>query len=214
MRRYRLKLLGVFVLILLINTKGKAQYKNMFLYNYSAGIGVGTLNDFVDKKYYDGFHIDLRHFYKEKYTYGFRIGWNKAKAVLDRQSYQTDKGTISAIQTRYMGTVPVVLNFFYYPVKDKVVIPYIGGSLGGYFIDYQKWFGSISFKDKGLRPGLCPEIGVLAPVKKSELGVGAFVRFNYIFYSHEEFKNLLYFELGVSILFGDKDGKDKVECEP
>ncbi len=208
-----LKSICIVCCITLANIETRAQYRNLFLYNYSAGQAVGTLNEFVDKKYYDGFHIDLRHFFKEDYSIGFRIGWNNVKAVLDRQSFQTDKGTVSAIQTRYMSTLPVVLNAFYYPVKGKLLIPYAGGSLGLYVMDYQKWFGSVEFKDKSFRPGISPEIGVLAPIKKSEIGVGAFARFNYVVYSHEEVKNLMYLELGFIILLGDKNGKEEVKCE-
>ncbi|GAL87728.1 hypothetical protein Odosp_0559 [Sporocytophaga myxococcoides] len=199
--------------ITLVNVETMAQYRNLFLYNYSAGKAVGTLNDFIDKKYYDGFHIDLRHFFKDEYSLGFRIGWNNVKAVLDRQSFQTEKGTVSAIQTRYMSSLPVVLNAFYYPVKGKLLIPYAGGSLGLYVMDYQKWFGSVAFKNKSFRPGISPEIGFLAPIKKSEIGVGAFARFNYVVYSHEEVKNMIYLELGLSIFFGDKIGKEEVKCE-
>ncbi|WP_028982506.1 hypothetical protein [Sporocytophaga myxococcoides] len=207
---YKIKLLCLLLLILLAKPEAKAQYRNLFLYNYSAGKTVGSLDKFIDGKYYDGFHIDLRHFFKEDYSFGFRIGWNNVKAVLDRQSFQTDKGTVSAIQTRYMSSLPVVLNAFYYPLKGKSLIPYVGGSLGVYVMDYQKWFGSVAFKKKSFRPGISPEIGFLAPIKKSEVGVGAFARFNYAAYSHEEVKNMIYMELGVIIFLGDKNDRS---CE-
>jgi opacity protein-like surface antigen len=81
-------------------------------------------------------------------------------------------------------------------------MPYVGGGVGPVLVNYEKWFSVVNFKDRTVRFGLAPEVGVIIPFKNSGLGLNIAGRYNEVFYSHDLVQNVRYFELMAGLYFG------------
>jgi hypothetical protein len=81
-------------------------------------------------------------------------------------------------------------------------MPYVGMGAGGYLVNYEKWFGVVPTAERTFNFGLSPEIGVVIPFKNSGIGLILNGRFNEVFYSHNEIRNLRYAEATIGLYFG------------
>ncbi|HEY8402620.1 MAG TPA: hypothetical protein VIK89_15230 [Cytophagaceae bacterium] len=171
-------------------------------FDYSYGIASGGLRDFIPKEDFDGVHFQWRYFIKRNVSLGFCTGFNNFDKELPRAVYETNRGTVSAIQTRYFHTLPLLITGYYYWRSLQYVMPYAGLAGGGYLVRYEKYFGAFPLKDSGFTFGFRPEVGVVLPFKNSGLGVYVNGKFNKVFYAHEEVDGLRFFEVGVGLYFG------------
>jgi hypothetical protein len=170
--------------------------------DYSVGFASGSLNKYIPNKTFDGFQCHWRYFIKRNISLGFRTGYNNFKTTLPRDVYETDRGTVSAVQTRYFSSAPFIPTAYYYMRSLHYVMPYVGGGLGPYFLRYEKYFGVVPDRQTSIRFGLSPEAGIVIPFKNSGLGLILTGRYNQVFYSRNEISNLNYFETAVSLYFG------------
>jgi len=184
------------------NSVGQVKLRSMVAFNYSYGITTASLNSFIPNQPFHGVNGDYRYFYKRNLSFGFHTGWNSFKRQFPRQVFETNKGTVSAIQTRFFYSFPLMVTAHYYLRSSKFIMPYIGGGLGPTLVNYSKWYSIVNFRDKSIQFGIAPEIGVIIPFKKSGLGLNLAGRYNEVFYSHEEIRNVRYFELIAGIYFG------------
>jgi outer membrane protein W len=170
---------------------------------YTGGYTIGGINNFIKNKNFDGITIDGRYFVKDNVSIGFATGWSSFKNELPRQIYQIDNGEISAVQTRYLRNIPLLVSAHYYFAKEGAkVIPYVGGGLGAFLITYEKWYGTFPNASNNWTFGVRPEAGVYVPVTE-KVWINANVRYNYGIYNHEEITNFSYAEgmLGVGFYF-------------
>ncbi|MFL5730913.1 MAG: hypothetical protein ACJ75J_15600 [Cytophagaceae bacterium] len=181
---------------------GQVKMRAITSFDYSYGVPSGDLHSFISDKAFDGAQLQYRFFVQRNLTLGIRTGWNCFKEKVSRAVYDTDKGTVSAVQLRYFHTVPVLLTGHYYLRSLHYVMPYIGAGVGGYWSKYEKWFGVVPVKKDKINFGVCPEAGVIIPFKNSGLGLIFSGKFNKVFYSYREIKNLNYFEAAAGIYFG------------
>src|SRR5436190_21918046 len=133
------KELASFVLVCILSSQFcfcQVKLKAIVSIEYSYGIGMGDLHNFINKRAFDGANLEYRHFIKRDFTLGFRTGWNSFKEQLPRAAYDTDKGTVNAVQTRFFSSVPFLLTGHYYLRSLHYVMPYIGGGVGGYLLKY------------------------------------------------------------------------------
>lgn len=184
------------------NSIGQIKLRSFVAFNYSYGIPVGSLNTYIPDKPFQGVNADYRYFCKRNLSLGFHTGWNSFKVVLPRQVFETDKGTVSAVQTRFFYSFPLLFTAHYYLRSSKHVMPYVGGGVGPVLVNYEKWYSVVNFKDRTIHFGIAPEVGVIIPFKNSGLGLNIAGRYNEVFYSHNEVKNVRYFELMAGLYFG------------
>jgi opacity protein-like surface antigen len=195
---------SIFLLIILsTNSFAQVRLIGLVSFNYSYGIPTGTLRSYIPQKPFHGANFDYRHFFKKNFSLGVHVGWNSFKTVIPRAVYETDRGTVSAVQSRFFYSFPFTFNAYYYFRSSQFVRPYIGGGLGLYNVNYQKWFGVFLTKRERIHFGFNPEVGVLVPFKNSGLGVLVNLRYNHVFYSYNEVKNLRYFEANVGLYIGN-----------
>jgi hypothetical protein len=198
----------IFILIILGgNSFAQAKLIGFVAFNYSYGIPTGSLRSFIPDKPYHGANFDYRHFLRKNVSLGLHLGWNSFKESFPRAVYNTDRGTVSAVQTRYFYSFPVTINGYYYFRSMKHVMPYVGGGIGLYNVHYQKWYGVAPIKRSRLYLGLNPEVGVIFPFKNSGIGILVNMRYNNVFYSYNEFKSLQYFEANIGIYIGNSFSK-------
>jgi opacity protein-like surface antigen len=200
------KLINIFILLMTVfvfNAYSQVRLIGLVSFNYSYGIPTGALNDFIPQKPFHGANFDYRHFFKKDFSLGIHLGWNSFKKVFPRAVYDTDKGTVSAVQNRYFYSFPILITGYYYLRSSHYVMPYIGGGLGLFDVNYRKWYGVVPEKKEALYFGLSPEVGLIFPFKNSGLGIMVNGRYNHVFYSHKEVNNLRYFEANVGVYVGN-----------
>jgi outer membrane protein W len=202
MRKYILPILITIVLISAQSTsKAQDNIKSLFSYNYGIGFATGDLKSYIDKKLFDGFSIEGRYFINKNISVGLNLGYNDFRKYFDRQDYPTTGGNISAVQTRYFNTVPVLATGFYYLNSVSAFKPYAGIGIGAFVSNYQKYFSTLEFnKQTKTSFGLRPEIGTLINLKNG-LGLILSARYSFAAYSYEEFSSLNYFELNFGLSF-------------
>src|SRR5690606_19403257 len=130
-----------------------------------------SLNTFIEDKTFHGLYINWRYFLKRDFSLGLSFGWNNFDTELPRNVYETNRGTVSAVQTRYFRSTPLLVTGYYYMRNLHYVMPYIGGGLGPYFIKYEKHYGVVPDLESDLKLNFRPEIGVVIPFKNSGLGL-------------------------------------------
>ncbi|GAL85208.1 hypothetical protein Cpin_2233 [Sporocytophaga myxococcoides] len=164
------------------------------------GFASGDLKSYIDKKLFDGFSIESRYFINKNLSVGLNLGYNDFRKYFDRQEYPTASGNISAVQTRYFNTVPVLATGFYYLNSISAFKPYAGIGIGAFVSNYQKYLSTLESKHTKTSFGLRPEIGTLINLKNG-LGLIVSGRYNYATYSYQEFSSLGYFEFNFGLSF-------------
>jgi hypothetical protein len=191
------------IFIFTLNSNAQVKLKGFVAFNYSYGIPNSSLKKFIPDQAFHGASFDYRHFFRKDFSLGIHVGWNSFKTIIPRAVYETDRGTVSAVQNRFFYSFPVLLTGHYYFRSSKYVMPYVGGGLGLYDVNYRKWLGVVPTKKDNLYFGFSPEVGVIFPFKNSGLGIVLNGRFNNVFYSFNEVRNLRYFEAAVGIYIGN-----------
>lgn len=195
-------LLFFFILIPFKDCFSQIKLQGIVAADYSYGITSGGLSDFIPDEDFDGVHFQWRYFIKRDVSFGFCTGFNNFDRELPRAVYETNRGTVSAIQTRYFHSFPLLITGYYYWRSLHYVMPYAGLAAGGYFVKYEKFFGAFPSRDSDFTFGLRPEIGLVVPFKNSGLGLILNGRFNKVFYSHEEVDGLRFYEVSIGLYFG------------
>jgi hypothetical protein len=175
----------------------------LYTVSYAAGIPFGSLGNFISGSLFDGITLEARTFRSETFSTGFSVGFNSFRQQLPREVYQLQNGAYSAIQTRFVSTIPVLLQgTYHFSVSSKRFKPYTGAGIGGHIINYGKWDGPYS--DEGnkmaVRFGGRPFVGTLI-VLGDTFGVNITARYNYVLYQNNELNNLSYAEVSVGIYF-------------
>lgn len=171
-------------------------------FDYSFGFAVSSLDEYIPGKTFDGFHVHWRYFIERNVSLGARTGYNNFRIYMPRAVYETDRGTVSAVQTRYFNAVPFNVTGYYYMRSLHYVMPYVGGGLGPYLLRYEKFYGVVPDHQSSIRFGMSPEVGIVFPFKNSGLGLIVTGRYNHVFYNHQEIEGLRYFETALSLYFG------------
>jgi outer membrane protein W len=191
------------LLFIVFTSYAQVQLKGLVSFNYSYGTPMSDVRNYIPKKAFHGASVDTRRFITDNVALGVHIGWNSFKTVMPRAVYETDKGTVSAVQSRFFYSFPILVTGYYYFRKSDYIRPYVGGGIGIYDVNYRKWFGTVSSDHKdAFYFGICPEVGVLLPFGNTGIGLMISEKFNNVFYSYKEVKNVRYFETSVGIYIG------------
>jgi hypothetical protein len=198
------KILLSSILVTIVSYHSQAQLKLRAIasFDYSYGFAVGSLKEYIPGKTFDGFQAHWRYFIQRNVSLGLRTGYNNFRTSLPRDVYETNRGTVSAVQTRYFNSAPFIPTAYYYMRSLHYVMPYVGGGLGPYLLRYEKYYGVVPERQGSIRFGLSPEAGIVIPFKRSGLGLILTGRYNHVFYNHQEIEGLNYFEATVSLYFG------------
>lgn len=188
-------------------TNGAAAYfvegDKLYTISYAAGTPFGSLGNFISGSLFDGITVEARTFRSETFSTGFSVGFNSFRQQLPRGIYPIQNGAYSSIQTRFISTIPVLLQgTYHFPVNSKRFKPYTGVGIGGHVITYGKWDGPYDDENNkmSVRFGGRPFVGTLITLGDT-FGLNVAARYNYVLYQNNEINNLSYAELAVGIYF-------------
>jgi len=200
MKKFLLSSILVFGAIL-----GFAQGRVIF--NYNPSITIGSANTFIGDISWRGSNLDFRFEMNDNIEVGGLIGWNYLYERKDRAVYEENidgRGLVqvSAVQSRYLNIIPLTAQAFYYlKSEERSLIPYGGLNIGGYRVDYEKYWGDILDEHEQWSFGLAPSVGFLLPLGSNYTALNVQARYNFIVFDYNEINNISYFDLSVGLSF-------------
>jgi len=159
---------------------------------YGAAMPSGTQLDFVNSRSGAAFGLALEAVFPKHFSAGVRTGHQFVSERLPRQTYELGNGTISAVQTRTLSTVPVLATgTFHLTGVNAAVRPYVQAGVGGALVTYAKYWGRLAEREQGVRLAVAPAAGVRFQFGGPDGRLGADLQAQYqqVFFNHNEIRN-------------------------
>lgn len=153
----------IYMLLLLIVSAGAVKAQDFLGVNYSTGMSVGNLNDYVGKYSFRGMGLDFRTALTNNIVYGLSSSWNVFYEKRDYDSYTFESVTATGKQYRYTNAVPMMGNIDY-TGKSGGLEWFAGLGIGTTYINRETDFGSWAFITNTWQFLLAPEVGVSYPL--------------------------------------------------
>ena len=183
-----------------------AQEGGTVIFNYSVGFTASSTKEFVSAVSSRGFNFDMRFNLRENISVGAIVGWNYFHEKKNRDVYEVTRNGIptdvSAVQQRFLNIIPLVAQGQYRLISgSSPIIPYAGLAIGGYHLDYEKYWSNILDEKESWNFGFAPHIGILFPFASEQVGINVEVKYNYIDFSYNEINNISYFDTNIGMFF-------------
>lgn len=166
--------------------------KTTFNINYSVNAPLGDFkNNVIGRTSFRGWNANILYGISDKISVGLQSGFNNYYERYPRQVYNTKDGSISAVLTNSVQTIPIQAKFRYNFIPGAFIQPYIGAGVGGNIVTFNQYLGEFSSGKSGFGFSASPEAGILIPFTKSGtsgLTIGA--NYNYMPFSYGDIKNL------------------------
>ena len=137
--------------------KRESPYERYTTYRISVtgglGLPMGSFGDYMEKSTLRNYSILMDFvFPKNNLSVGVSLGSQYFKNRLPRQVYNFDSQDVSAVQTRTLSAIPLVVTGIYHIGKVNAPIrPYVQVGLGGAFAELANYYGTIPTGDNGFR---------------------------------------------------------------
>ena len=194
--------------LMLFSANGYSQQTSQFIknsilgINYNLSFETGSLAKFIPDMGYRGWDIELKAMVTDNIAVGGNIGWYAFYKKYPRQTYYFDQGALTSTIFNYLYSVPIRAVVTYYPIPTAFVQPFIGLQAGMYYNEKRTEIGFYAYETKTWNFGFAPEIGVIVPFGKySQWGFNVKGKYNYQFYTKDNFENLSWFDLSFGLSF-------------
>jgi len=153
----------VIALVLFINQQGRAQEagSNLVSLQYSVGIGLGDLNDYIKNVSALGILIDYRFMATDNVYAGVELGGNLFYEKLDYASHTEGTMTLTGTQWRYVSTMPLLVNVGYIFNPASEFSPYAGIGIGTLYHEVELDVGIYEFTRNQWQFAVKPEVGII-----------------------------------------------------
>jgi hypothetical protein len=169
-------------ILLLASTALHAQSweKKDFSYEYSMGIPVGSLADFINETSFRGFTFAYQNPISDNISFGLEASWNVFNQELPYATYTIGTESITGEQFRYLNSYPILLGaqYHYRPTTEVDLALGLGMGIAGQYqaVDMGQYRISESSWQFLMRPELIAnyEIGMDTDFRISAKYYGAF----------------------------------------
>jgi len=122
----------IFILAIMIaSVSGIKAQTELTSFQYSMGFTQGDFKDFIEKASYRGVSFDYRKLLNDgSVGIGVDISWNVFDEKKDYASYTDGTKTLSGVQFRYTGALPMLATLDYYFKPGEDLNPFIGLGVG------------------------------------------------------------------------------------
>ncbi len=160
--------------------------------NYSIGIPTGSFkSNLINNTSFRGWNANLLYSITEKISVGLEAGFSDYYQKYPRQLYDTKSGTVSAVLSNSIQTVPVMIKGRFNLAPAAAIQPYVGAGIGANIISYNQYLGEFASSKSGVYFAASPEIGVSIPFhKQKSTGITLGGRYNYMPFNYDNNKNL------------------------
>lgn len=150
-----------------------------FSVHYGVSFPVGDQKNYIDRLSPANLVVQGEAMFPQQFSIGLKSGYQYAQQRLSRQVFQFDNQSVSAIQTRTLTIVPVLLTAsYYFTPNDAALRPYVQIGGGGAFVDDTRYYGTLTDAHNGFRGAVAPAIGVRFYGKR-ERGLGGEIQAQY-----------------------------------
>ncbi|MGN6436424.1 MAG: outer membrane beta-barrel protein [Agriterribacter sp.] len=160
--------------------------------NYGINMPTGSFkSDVVSKTSYLNWNAALLYGVTNKLSVGVQTGYNSFQEKFPRALYDTKQGTISAVLTNAVQTVPILAKARYSFTDQGFVQPYVGAGVGGNMVNFKQYLGEFSSGKTGFYFAASPEAGVFVPFgKQNASGITIGANYNYMPFKYGSISNL------------------------
>ncbi|MGV3558150.1 hypothetical protein [Larkinella arboricola] len=159
---------------------------------YGVALPMGSQQNYIDKVGNRNFSVAVEAMFPGRFSVGGRIGQNYFSQRLPRQVYSFDDGSdVSAVQTRTLTTVPLLaIGSVYLNDINSTFRPYLQMGAGGAYVDYTKYYGTLSDQKTGIRAALAPAVGAKFQFGKgNNFGGEVQAQYQNVFFKYNELSN-------------------------
>jgi hypothetical protein len=206
---YRNKLNSILIAFcsLFMLSSGNTQ-ESIWTFTYDVAFPLGETADYIDRTSWRGFTVQGRHFINSNISIGGSFSWqvfNQRLSELVEFSFepansdQTVNGTLSGEQFRYINTLPIMFNAYYYlgDPLPSAIRPYAGLSVGTAPTKRRTEIGLLAIDDFNWHFAFAPEAGILIPIGTNIDFIGA-VRYNVALKANDSI-NYSHFNINVGL---------------
>ena len=191
----------VIVAMILLASTGALAQDDLFGFTYNMSLPTLETRDFISNESYRGATLEGRNFVAPNLAVGISVGWQ----VFDEQTFETMNvnngvfsGVVSGKQFRYVNSVPILANAYFYGGDQDGGRIFIGTGLGAYYVASRVEVGQIVIDNNNWHFGFAPEFGFDFPFGDSRALISG--TFNYVF-NNEGTVNFSYAQLNIGIFY-------------
>lgn len=119
---------------------------------YGIAVPTGGLTNYVADPAKLNLSLSIENVFTRRFSLGGQVGYTYFQERLPRQVFSTPGQDISAVQTRTFSAVPVMaIGKAYLTGVNAPIRPYAQLGLGGAFVDYANYYGTLSDAKNGIR---------------------------------------------------------------
>lgn len=178
------------LLACVFTTQAQQKLKVRIGYNISTPVG-GFKDDVVSKTSFSGFDAALAYPVNERLDIGLGVLYNDFYQKYPRQMYGTENGSVSAVLSNSLQTLPILAKVNYNILKEGWIKPYVGLGAGGNIITYKQYLGEFPYSKTAFKPAVHGDAGIniaLGKTKTAGLNLGA--NFNYLPFNYNGIDNV------------------------
>ena len=190
----------IIALISLAHGSALAQ-DDLFGFSYNMSLPTLETRNFISNESFRGATLESRNFVAPNLAVGISIGWQ----VFDEQTFETIdvnngvfSATVSGKQFRYINSVPVLANAYFYGGDQNGPRILIGTGLGAYYVASRLEVGQVAIDNNNWHFGFAPELGFDFPFGDSRMLISG--TFNYVF-NNEGTVNFSYVQLNIGLFY-------------
>jgi outer membrane protein W len=204
MDKFKMKMCAVIVVGLLFVMNASAQQGTLQMNaNYGMAFPTGSFSKEMSANSFRGWNANVMYGINDKFSVGLGAAFQDYYKKYPRAIYKTaDGGEISAVITKSIQTIPILVQGRYNLMPEAVVQPYVGLGAGANMVMYRKLYGQFGDTDNSLQFVARPEAGIFIPFKKS--GASGFTlggAYNFAPYNRNNISNLNNFNVFAGIKF-------------
>ncbi|MBE7172055.1 MAG: outer membrane beta-barrel protein [Williamsia sp.] len=170
-------------------SEDKSKLKLKIGYNISTPIG--SFKDEISKTSFSGFGAALAYPINNQWDVGLGVLYNDYYQKYPRQVYTTGEGTVSAVLSNSIQTLPIMAKVDYTILKEGLVRPYVGLGAGGNLVNYKQYLGEFPYSKSLFKPAFSGDAGVnIALGRTKTAGVNLGANYNYLPFNFNGVDNL------------------------
>jgi opacity protein-like surface antigen len=162
----------IFILAIMIaSVSGIKAQTELTSFQYSMGFTNGDFKDFIERTSYRGVSFDYRKLLNDAHVgVGMDISWNVFDEKMNYASYTDGTSTLSGVQFRYVGALPILAMADYYFKPGEDLNPFIGVGVGTVYTHNDVDMGLYVAQRDAWHFAVKPEAGLILKVNP-EMGI-------------------------------------------
>jgi outer membrane protein len=201
------KIAGIIIVVAFSCSASLAQ-RSYWNFNYHMSFGTGEQAEFVENTSFRGWGLDGRGFIDSNWSFGGSFSWEVFNQIYRdlpptfvSVGIDNVEGHITAVQYRYINTLPIMVNSHYYLGRNHEIRPYFGLGVGTAYTEQKSEIGLTSIVGNGWGLAVQPEVGVAIPFGLTGTGINVSGKFRYTTKSGDTTFPLSFFLISVGLGF-------------